>query len=117
MEIRPIQPDAQVTAAQPAQAAAQRQSQAPLKVEAVERAARVSLDPRRDPRADTDSRPHRAAAGSDVFSQIEKVADTYVYRLVNRNTGEVVREFPPKDLVERLGNLRKLADERLDEDA
>ena len=39
----------------------------------------------------------------------EKSIGRFVYRGVDRQTGEVVREYPPEEVIERIAHLREIA--------
>ena len=39
----------------------------------------------------------------------EKSIGRFVYRGVDRETGEVVREYPPEEVIERIAHLREIA--------
>jgi len=107
MDIRPVQPEALAAAQLVQPKATTRPQQQPIPpVEAVQATAPASSDLRRTARQEGQIRQRlQTLDGSDLSSEVEKKAGTYIYRLVNRTTGEVVREFPPADLVEALADL------------
>lgn len=119
MDIRPVQPEAQQAAApQPAQDQQQQQQAMETRVEAVERSTKASNEARRRAERGALARePMARLSGSDLVSEVEKEQDAHVYRLVDRSTGEIVREFPPADLVEALSSLGVASTSMLDKAA
>jgi flagellar protein FlaG len=53
----------------------------------------------------------QAFAADDLRLSIsfEKSIGRFVYRGVDRETGEVVREYPPEEVIERIAHLREIA--------
>ena len=53
----------------------------------------------------------QAFASDDLRLSIsfEKSIGRFVYRGVDRETGEVVREYPPEEVIERIAHLREIA--------
>ena len=53
----------------------------------------------------------QAFAADDLRLSIsfEKSIGRFVYRGVDRQTGEVVREYPPEEVIERIAHLREIA--------
>ena len=53
----------------------------------------------------------QAFAADDLRLSIsfEQSIGRFVYRGVNRETGEVVREYPPEEVIKRIAHLREIA--------